>query len=141
MTAIDEHMASIVATTSYFEGRLEEINSKLQILLLRQRLQRIRPATRREGERKAMLGHMCSSFSERAKASSEDKDVVELQQGREDKSSKQECIQIQSRQATGKVYTNVFEDVLAAQGSYQIIPVASANVLSAVRVTTGAGAK
>ena len=35
MTAINEHTSSIVATTSYFEHRLGEIDSKIRILLQR----------------------------------------------------------------------------------------------------------
>lgn len=77
----------------------------------------------------------------RAKASGIDKDVVELQQGWENKGRKQECIHMQSSQATGKVHKNIFEDMLTALGSCQIIAVASENVFSAVRVTAGARAK
>ncbi|PVH71914.1 hypothetical protein DL98DRAFT_612748 [Cadophora sp. DSE1049] len=38
MTAIKEHMASIVTTTSYFERRLREIDCKLRVLLQRLRI-------------------------------------------------------------------------------------------------------
>jgi len=160
MTAIDEHRANIVTTTSYFEGRLEEIDSRLRTLLQRVRISGYdnddndcKECNQLQDEKESAKQclKICAEASRnasrrlheqpRAKASGEEKDVVELQQGREDKSSKQECIQMQSCQATGNVHTNVFEDVLAAQGSCQIIAVASANVLSAVRVTAGAGAK
>jgi len=160
MTVINEHMANIVTTTSYFEGRLEDIDSKLRILLQHVRISgddnddnHCKECNQLQDEKDSAKQclKICTEASRnasrilheqpRAKASGEGKDVGELQQGREDKSSKQECIQMQSCQATGNAYTNVFEDVLAAQGSCQIIAVASANVLSAVRVTAGAGAK
>ena len=157
MTAINEHTSSIVATTSYFEHRLGEIDSKIRILLQRVAIlgddndgkEYSRLQDEKESAKRCLK--ICAAASRnvsrrlyeqpRAKARSEDKDTIDLQPGREGKNSKQECIQMQSRQATGKVYTNVFEDVLAAQGSCQIIAVASEDMLSAVRVTAGAGAK
>ena len=157
MTAINEHTSSIVATTSYFEHRLGEIDSKIRILLQRVAIlgddndgkEYSRLQDEKESAKRCLK--ICAAASRnvsrrlyeqpRAKARSEDKDTIDLQPGREGKNSKQECIQLQSHQDTGKVYTNVFEDVLAAQGSCQIIAVASEDMLSAVRVTAGAGAK
>jgi len=157
MIAIDEHMSSIVATTSYFEDRLEVIDSKIRILLQRGRIlgddNDGKGCGRLQDEKESAKQclKICAAASRdvsrrlyeqpRAKARSEDKDIIGLQQGREGKNSKQECIQTQSRQATENVYANVFEDVVAAQGSCQIIAVASEDMLSAVRVTAGAGAK
>ena len=157
MTAINEHTSSIVATTSYFEHRLGEIDSKIRILLQRVRFSGDdndgKECGRLQDEKESAKQclKICAAASwnvsrrlheqPRAKARSEDKDTIDLQPGREGKNSKQECIQLQSHQDTGKVYTNVFEDVLAAQGSCQIIAVASEDMLSAVRVTAGAGAK
>ncbi|XMA19905.1 hypothetical protein WAI453_012696 [Rhynchosporium graminicola] len=160
MTALDEHMANIIATTSYFESRLEAIDSRLQTLFQRVRISgdgdndnncKEYDRLRDEKESAKQCIAICVEASRnasrrlheqpRAEAGGKDKDATfELQQGLKDKKSKQERAQIEPHQATGKAHTHVFEDVLAADGSCQIIAVASEDLLSAVRVTAGAGA-
>lgn len=160
MTAIDVHMANAIATTSYYEGRLEVIDSKLRDLLQRAPISgddnnnndnnKECNRLRAEKESTKQCLKICAEASRnvsrrlqkepRAKASGGDKDAVEVHQGRENTTSNQGCIPIQSCQDTEKVDTNIFKDVLAARDSLQVIAVASENLFSVVRVTAEAGA-
>lgn len=159
MTAIKKHMTSIVATTSSFDDRLQDIDDKIQILMQQVKISgdensdnitnehdQLQDEKESIAQWPKICAHSSSDVSHNLhkpsgiKANLRVTDPAELQDGPMSKSSKPACEGVQCRRAEGENNTNIVKDVLAARESCQIIVVASEHLLSAVGVTAEAGA-